>query len=59
MFLGLIHHHDGVEGAQRRMAAAAPCVPEFGVATECGIGRIHTVSEVETIFDIHAGLTNN
>lgn len=58
VFLGLIHHADGVEGAQRRMAAAAPYVPTFGVSTECGIGRIHTVSEVETIFDIHAQLTN-
>ena len=59
VFLGLIHHADGIEGARQRMEAAIPYVPEFGVATECGIGRIHTTSEIETIFDIHAALTQN
>ncbi|RZV46994.1 MAG: hypothetical protein EX269_05790 [Acidimicrobiales bacterium] len=58
VFLGLVHHADGVEGAQRRMAAALPHVPAFGVATECGIGRVHDTAEIETIFDIHAALTS-
>lgn len=57
MFLGLIHLADGVDGARRRMAAASPHVPQFGVATECGIGRIHDTAEVEAILDIHAALT--
>lgn len=39
LYLGLVHREDGVEGAQRRIAAASPFVEEFGVATECGIGR--------------------
>ena len=44
LFLGLVHHEDGVEGASRRIrAASAPLaaagVTQFGVATECGFGR--------------------
>lgn len=54
LFLGLIHHGDGVAGALRRMAAAAPHVPEFGIATECGIGRVHDTAEIAELFEIHA-----
>ncbi|MWB99827.1 hypothetical protein [Agromyces seonyuensis] len=39
LYLGLVHREDGVEGAERRIAAAAPNVGAFGVATECGFGR--------------------
>lgn len=39
VFLGLVHHEDGVEGALRRAAAARTAVPAFGIATECGFGR--------------------
>ncbi|WP_336643504.1 hypothetical protein [Microbacterium sp. MMO-113] len=39
LYLGLVHREDGAEGARRRIAAAVPFAPEFGVATECGIGR--------------------
>ncbi|UJP10147.1 hypothetical protein L2X99_17690 [Microbacterium sp. KUDC0406] len=39
LYLGLVHREDGAEGAQRRIAAASGFAPEFGVATECGIGR--------------------
>ncbi|MGO4104204.1 hypothetical protein AB4Y63_09660 [Leifsonia sp. YAF41] len=44
LFLGLVHHEDGIEGAERRIrAAAAPLtaagINQFGVATECGFGR--------------------
>lgn len=59
VFLGLIHLEDGVEGARRRMAAASKHVSSFGVATECGIGRVHPTDEVEAIFDLHATLTGN
>jgi methionine synthase II (cobalamin-independent) len=59
VFLGLVHHADGVEGAQRRAGAAERYVPAFGVATECGIGRAHTTEEIETLFDIHAALTTS
>jgi hypothetical protein len=39
LYLGLVHHQDGVEGTQRRVDAAKRHVERFGVATECGMGR--------------------
>ncbi|GAA1405762.1 hypothetical protein [Oerskovia paurometabola] len=41
LYLGVVHHEDGVEGAQRRLAAAAQVLGEreIGVGTECGFGR--------------------
>ena len=39
LYLGLVHHTDGMEGTQRRMAAASKVVPAFGISTECGLGR--------------------
>jgi hypothetical protein len=38
-YLGLVHRTDGVAGAQRRLAAAKRVIADFGVATECGLGR--------------------
>ncbi|PQZ92123.1 hypothetical protein CQ018_11375 [Arthrobacter sp. MYb227] len=44
LFLGLVHHEDGLEGASGRIAAASPAleragVSGFGIGTECGFGR--------------------
>jgi hypothetical protein len=39
LFLGLVHHSDGIAGTRKRMAAAAKVVTAFGIATECGLGR--------------------
>ncbi|AXH95518.1 hypothetical protein [Ornithinimicrobium avium] len=40
LYLGLVHREDGPEGARARIAAAAAVLDrDFGVATECGIGR--------------------
>jgi hypothetical protein len=39
VFLGLIHLHDGSEGALTRARAARRYLARFGVATECGLGR--------------------
>jgi hypothetical protein len=52
LFLGLLHHEDGVEGARRRIAAAKRFVNEFGVATECGTGR--TIAEPVGLLRLHA-----
>jgi hypothetical protein len=48
VYLGLVHHHDGVAGAQRRIEAAQRRLADFGVATECGLGRrpADTIPEV-------------
>ncbi|MFE6735256.1 hypothetical protein [Microbacterium sp. NPDC057650] len=53
LYLGLVHREDGAEGARRRIAAASAFVPEFGVATECGIGRAPAGS-TEGILQTHA-----
>jgi hypothetical protein len=52
LFLGLIHEADGVEGAQRRIAAAVRHRRDFGVATECGMGRIPT-NLIRRLLEIH------
>ena len=52
LYLGLVHHTDGVEGAQQRIEAASKVVSEFGVATECGFGR-RPSEQVATLMEIH------
>lgn len=54
LFLGVVHP-DGVEATQRRMATASKYVPDFGIATECGIARLRTPAHVRTLLEIHAG----
>jgi hypothetical protein len=39
LYLGVIHHTDGVAGTRKRMEAAKKVVIDFGIATECGLGR--------------------
>jgi hypothetical protein len=52
IYLGLIHHGDGIEGAMRRIRAAQKVLPEFGVTTECGLGRRdpETISSILNTF---------
>ncbi len=53
IYLGLIHHQDGAEGARRRIAAASRILPHFGVATECGFGRGPS-ERTAALLDLHA-----
>jgi hypothetical protein len=39
LYLGLVHHTGGVAGTRKRIAAAEKVIKDFGVATECGLGR--------------------
>jgi methionine synthase II (cobalamin-independent) len=39
LYLGLVHYTDGVEGTRKRMEAASAMYADFGIATECGLGR--------------------
>ncbi|MFP3465113.1 hypothetical protein [Leifsonia sp. SIMBA_070] len=55
LFLGLIHHEDGVEGAVRRASAASTAVPSFGVGTECGFGRGPS-ERTPGLLDLHAAV---
>ena len=48
LYLGLVHHTGGEDGTRRRIAAAKSFLPDFGIATECGMGRrpIETIAEL-------------
>jgi hypothetical protein len=52
LYLGLIHLTDGVQGAQRRIAAADTVVSHYGVATECGFGR-RPPDTILSLLDLH------
>ena len=53
VYLGLVHT-DGADATKRRIEAASRYLPEFGIATECGIARQRTVELVEKLIYIHA-----
>jgi hypothetical protein len=53
LYLGLIHFTDGVEGARRRLLAARCYIGDFGVATECGLGR-RPAETIPALLDLHA-----
>jgi hypothetical protein len=53
LYLGLIHLTGGVEGTQRRIAAAEAHARDFGIATECGFGR-RDPATVDALLDVHA-----
>lgn len=52
LFLGLVHHTDGVEGTRRRMATADRFVADYGIATECGLGR-RDPATIGELLEIH------
>jgi hypothetical protein len=55
--LGLLHHEDGVEGAERRIAAASTVLDSFGVGTECGFGR-GPAERTAPLLDLHAAVVD-
>ncbi|CAM3480197.1 hypothetical protein [Isoptericola cucumis] len=59
LYLGLLHHEDGVDGAARRLAAAAQVLGgrTVGVATECGFGRGPRERTAE-LLGLHAAVLN-
>jgi hypothetical protein len=56
LFLGLVHAADGVEGALDRAGQARKVVPNFGIATECGLGRCKTPDGVRSLLNLHADI---
>jgi hypothetical protein len=52
LFLGLVHYTDGLEGTRRRMQAADRVVADYGIATECGMGR-RVDQDIEKLLRIH------
>lgn len=57
LYLGCVHEADGIEGTTRRIESARRYVPEFGVASECGLGRCKTPEMVSKILAVHAGVS--
>jgi len=55
IYLGLVHFTDGVEGSTRRIEAARHHCPDFGIATECGLGR-RPAETIPRLLEIHAEL---
>jgi len=48
IYLGLLHADDGAQGALERAALAAEFLPDFGISTECGLGR-HSSEQLEAV----------
>lgn len=56
LYLGLVHHTDGVEGTSRRIEIARRVISGFGIATECGWGR-RPPGTIPALLDIHRALS--
>ncbi len=48
IYLGLLHAEDGAGGARTRAALAAEFLPDFGISTECGLGR-HSTEQLDAV----------
>ena len=53
LYLGLVHYTDGLEGTRRRIKAAQRAISDFGIATECGMGR-RPPETIPDLLRIHA-----
>ncbi len=56
LYLGLIYDADDRVGAERRMAMAENVMPDFGIATRCGIARGRSTDKVRDLLKLHATL---
>ena len=57
IYLGLIHTRDGTEGALRRIKAAQSQFKQFGVATECGLGR-RSPEIISDLLELHSSIAS-
>lgn len=53
VYLGLVHHTDGIEEFRRRRDLARKFLPDFGIASVCGYGRVKP-EECREILALHA-----
>ena len=53
LYIGCVHHTDGVEGSRARLKTARKYAGDFGIATECGFGR-RDPSTISALLEIHA-----
>lgn len=56
LYLGLIYGPEDREGAVRRIESAARVLPDFGIATRCGIARGRSTDRVRDLLELHASL---
>jgi hypothetical protein len=52
LYLGLVHYTDGVEGTRKRIEVASSMYADFGIATECGMGR-RVGQDIPALLRIH------
>ncbi len=52
VYLGLVVH-DGIDAFKRRAAAAARYLPDFGIASYCGWGRVDPARIADHLHDLH------
>jgi hypothetical protein len=52
VFLGLVHHTDGLEGFRKRAALARRHLDSFGISSVCGYGRVDP-AELPRILAVH------
>ncbi|MGH7906069.1 MAG: hypothetical protein ACREP6_05530 [Candidatus Binataceae bacterium] len=52
-YLGLIHLHDGVDGALKRIEIARKYLPNFGISTQCGWGRRPLDQNIDGLLELH------
>jgi len=57
LFLGLVHYTDGLDGTLKRINAALPSVSNFGLSTECGLGR-RDPATIPELLEIHIQAAN-
>jgi len=57
IYLGLVHASDGPDGTRKRIETAQRHLPEFGVASECGMARARTSEVAEQLLKVHAEVT--
>ena len=57
LILGLVHHTGGIEATLGRIKTAMKLVEDFGVATECGLGRRNPETLTE-LLSIHIAAAN-
>jgi hypothetical protein len=53
VFLGMVHHTDGIDDFRRRRDLARKYLPEFGIGSVCGYGRVGP-DECHDILELHA-----
>ena len=57
LYLGLVHAND-LEGTKQRIQAASAIVDDFGIATECGLGRTPT-EDITGVLNIMREVSQN